>query len=141
MAHAFGLALTLAAPFVIASDAPNRTLGVINWAMPQLMVVFAGVAITAAALILLFLLAPMMLGIWVTGLGGFLADPVGGADGGGAGRQRQDPRGNRAQARERREKGEFARSADLNIAGSYVGFLLAAVAVGAGSGGGGRSSR
>ena len=32
-----------------------------------------------------------------------------------------------------REKGEFARSADLNTAGSYAGFLLAALAVGAGS--------
>ncbi len=32
-----------------------------------------------------------------------------------------------------REKGEFARSADLNTAGSYAGFLLAAVAAGAGA--------
>lgn len=79
VAHAFGLAFTLAAPFVIASMLYNLTLGVINRAMPQLMVVFVGApAITAAGLFLLFLLAPMMLGIWVTGLGGFLADPVGG---------------------------------------------------------------
>jgi flagellar biosynthetic protein FlhB len=32
-----------------------------------------------------------------------------------------------------REEGEFARSADLNTAGSYAGFLLASLAVGAGS--------
>lgn len=32
-----------------------------------------------------------------------------------------------------REKGEFARSADLNTAGSYAGFLLAALVAGAGS--------
>ena len=77
VAHAFGLAFTLAAPFVIASMLYNLTLGVINRAMPQLMVVLVGApAITAAALVLLFLLAPMMLGIWVTGLGGFLANPV-----------------------------------------------------------------
>lgn len=79
VAHAFGLAFTLAAPFVIASMLYNLTLGVINRAMPQLMVVFVGApAITAAGLVLLFLLAPMILGIWGAGLGGFLADPVGG---------------------------------------------------------------
>lgn len=79
VAHAFGLAFTLAAPFVIASMLYNLTLGVINRAMPQLMVVFVGApAITAAGLILLFLLAPVIIGIWATGLGGFLADPVGG---------------------------------------------------------------
>lgn len=78
VAHAFGLAFTLAAPFVIASMLYNLTLGVINRAMPQLMVVFVGApAITAAGLVLLFLLAPAMLGIWAAGLGGFLADPVG----------------------------------------------------------------
>ncbi|MGR3461372.1 MAG: flagellar biosynthetic protein FliR [Roseovarius sp.] len=79
VAHAFGLAFTLAAPFVIASMLYNLTLGVINRAMPQLMVVFVGApAITAAGLVLLFLLAPAMLGIWAAGLGEFLADPVGG---------------------------------------------------------------
>ncbi|MFB9148541.1 flagellar biosynthetic protein FliR [Roseovarius ramblicola] len=79
VARAFALAFTLAAPFVIASMLYNLTLGVINRAMPQLMVVFVGApAITAAGLVLLFLLAPAMLGIWAAGLGGFLADPVGG---------------------------------------------------------------
>ena len=79
VAHAFGFAFTLAAPFVIASVLYNLTLGVINRAMPQLMVVFVGApAITAAGLILLFLLAPAMLGIWVDALDDFLADPLSG---------------------------------------------------------------
>ena len=34
---------------------------------------------------------------------------------------------------EARKKGEFARSADLNTAGSYAGFLLAALTAGAAS--------
>jgi flagellar biosynthetic protein FliR len=79
VANAFGLAFTLAAPFVIASMLYNLTLGIINRAMPQLMVVFVGApAITAAGLGLLFLLAPAIIGIWAAGLAGFLADPAGG---------------------------------------------------------------
>jgi len=39
-----------------------------------------------------------------------------------------------------REKGELARSADLNTAGSYVGFLVAAMAVGSGAVAGAGSS-
>jgi len=79
VAHAFGFAFTLAAPFVIASLLYNLTLGIINRAMPQLMVVFVGApAITGAGLFLLMLLAPTMLAIWVEALQGFLADPVGG---------------------------------------------------------------
>lgn len=79
IAHAMGFAFTLAAPFVIASMLYNLTLGIINRAMPQLMVVFVGApAITAAGLVLLMLLAPAMLGLWAGALGGFLADPLGG---------------------------------------------------------------
>jgi len=79
VAHAFALAFTLAAPFVIASMLYNLTLGVINRAMPQLMVVFVGApAITAAGLVLLFLLAPAIIGLWADGLRAFLADPLGG---------------------------------------------------------------
>jgi flagellar biosynthetic protein FliR len=80
VAHAFGFAFTLAAPFVIASMLYNLTLGIINRAMPQLMVVFVGApAITGAGLFLLMLVAPTMLAIWVEALQSFLADPVGGA--------------------------------------------------------------
>lgn len=79
VAHAFGFAFTLAAPFVIASTLYNLTLGIINRAMPQLMVVFVGApAITGAGLVLLMLLAPAMLGLWAEALGAFLADPLGG---------------------------------------------------------------
>lgn len=78
VAHSFALAFALSAPFLIASMLYNLTLGVINRAMPQLMVVFVGApAITAAGLFLLFLLAPAIIGIWASGLSRFLADPVG----------------------------------------------------------------
>lgn len=76
--RAFSLAFTLAAPFVIMSVVYNLTLGVINRAMPQLMVAFVGApVITAGGLIFLFLLAPMMLGIWHQAFSAFLANPIG----------------------------------------------------------------
>ena len=76
--HAFALGFTLAAPFVIASLIYNVILGVINKAMPQLMVAFVGApAITAGGLILLALAAPTMLSLWVDGLGRFLMNPFG----------------------------------------------------------------
>lgn len=74
--HAFSLAFTLAAPFVILSVLYNLALGAINKAMPQLMVAFVGApVITAAGVILLFLAAPMMLSVWMTSLDQFLANP------------------------------------------------------------------
>lgn len=79
VAKAFALAFTLAAPFVIASFIYNLALGVINRAMPQLMVAFVGApAITAGGLILLFLSLPLLLSVWVEGLQRFMADPFGG---------------------------------------------------------------
>ncbi|MEL6958413.1 MAG: flagellar biosynthetic protein FliR [Pseudomonadota bacterium] len=79
VSHAFALGFTLAAPFVIASLLYNVILGVINKAMPQLMVAFVGApAITAGGLILLMLSAPIMLSIWVEALGRFMANPFGG---------------------------------------------------------------
>lgn len=78
VAQAFGFAFTLAAPFVIVSVLYNLTLGIINRAMPQLMVVFVGAPfITGAALFLLMLLAPTMIGIWATALDAFLVNPFG----------------------------------------------------------------
>ncbi len=72
----FALGFTLAAPFVIASLVYNVTLGIINKAMPQLMVAFVGApAITAGGLIILTLAAPLMLSLWVNALGQFLIDP------------------------------------------------------------------
>lgn len=62
----FSLAFKLAAPFLVASLIYNVTLGVINRAMPQLMVSFVGApAITAGGLLLLMLTAPLMLMIWL----------------------------------------------------------------------------
>lgn len=78
VAHMFALAFTLAAPFVIASLIYNVALGVINRAMPQLMVAFVGApAITAGALILMFLVMPLMLSVWSDALSNFLQNPFG----------------------------------------------------------------
>ncbi|HCP82293.1 MAG TPA: flagellar biosynthesis protein FliR [Octadecabacter sp.] len=76
ISRAFALGFTLAAPFVISSLIYNVTLGVINKAMPQLMVAFVGApAITAGGLVLLMLAAPLMLSIWVEAMGAFMLDP------------------------------------------------------------------
>jgi len=76
--RAFALAFTLAAPFVIASFVYNLALGVINKAMPQLMVAFVGApAITAGGLILLVLSLPIILSTWNDGFILFLANPFG----------------------------------------------------------------
>lgn len=78
VANAFSLAFTLAAPFVIVSVLYNLTLGIINRAMPQMMVVFVGApVITAGGLVLLFLLAPSMLSLWMGALERFVANPFG----------------------------------------------------------------
>ena len=74
--RAFNLAFTLAAPFVIASFIYNLALGVINKAMPQLMVAFVGApAITAGGLIILLLALPVLLNFWVQNLNNFLVNP------------------------------------------------------------------
>lgn len=78
IARAFALAFSLAAPFVIASLVYNVALGVINRAMPQLMVAFVGApALTAGSLVLLAVAAPLGLAIWAHALDQFLADPFG----------------------------------------------------------------
>ncbi|MFD3188800.1 flagellar biosynthetic protein FliR [Sedimentitalea sp. HM32M-2] len=77
IADAFGLAFLLAAPFVVTSVIYNLTLGVINRAMPQLMVAFVGApVITMGGIFLLFLCAPFMLAIWADALVAFLQDPM-----------------------------------------------------------------
>jgi flagellar biosynthetic protein FliR len=74
--HAFELAFTLAAPFVILSLIYNLALGAINKAMPQLMVAFVGApVITAGGLFILFLASPIMLDMWLNALNSFLAAP------------------------------------------------------------------
>lgn len=75
----FASGFSLAAPFVIAALIYNVTLGVINRAMPQLMVSFVGApAITGGALALMLLAVPLILGVWVGGLNDFMAEPFGG---------------------------------------------------------------
>lgn len=76
IARAFGLAFTLAAPFVLLSVIYNLAIGAINKAMPQLMVAFVGApVITAGGLFVLFLAAPVMLEHWLAALDSFMANP------------------------------------------------------------------
>ncbi len=78
ISHAFGLAFLLAAPFVLMSVLYNLALGVINKAMPQLMVAFVGApVITLGGLFILFLAAPTILSVWLAGLDGYMANPFG----------------------------------------------------------------
>jgi flagellar biosynthetic protein FliR len=74
----FSLGFSLSAPFVIASLLYNITLGVINRAMPQLMVSFVGApAITAGGLLILMMAAPIMLVVWYENFVSFVAMPGG----------------------------------------------------------------
>ena len=78
VSETFVLAFRLAVPFVILSMLYNVTLGVINKAMPQLMVSFVGApVITLGGLMLLALSAPYMLGLWQAALARFLSHPLG----------------------------------------------------------------
>lgn len=76
IAHAFGLGFSLAAPFVLASLIYNVALGVINRAMPQMMVALVGApALSLGALALLALTAPAILQAWTVALSAGLAHP------------------------------------------------------------------
>lgn len=76
VAHAFGLGFSLAAPFVLASLIYNLALGVINRAMPQMMVALVGApALSLGALALLALTAPAMMQAWMAALSAGLAQP------------------------------------------------------------------
>jgi len=78
VARVFALAFILAAPFAIASLVYNLALGVINRAMPQLMVAFVGApAITAGALLLLVVSTPLILVVWHNRLDDFITSPTG----------------------------------------------------------------
>lgn len=77
IANSFSLAFALAAPFVIASLIYNLTLGVINRAMPQLMVAFVGApAITFGGLVLLFACTGLILSVWVNAVFDFFLNPL-----------------------------------------------------------------
>lgn len=74
----FSLALSLSAPFLIASLLYNVALGIINKAMPQLMVAFVGApAITWGGLVLLLVTTPFILPFWLTAFEAALAAPMG----------------------------------------------------------------
>ncbi|WP_380055135.1 flagellar biosynthetic protein FliR [Falsihalocynthiibacter sp. SS001] len=76
VARAFSLAFSLAAPFVIASFIYNVALGVINRAMPQLMVAMVGApAITLGSLALMLVVAPFIISIWWNAFELYLANP------------------------------------------------------------------
>ena len=76
VSSAFTFAFTLAVPFVAVSLLYNLALGVINRAMPQLMVAFVGApAITYGALVLLALTAPLVLALWADQFQGRLLSP------------------------------------------------------------------
>lgn len=76
ISHAFALAFSLAAPFTVAALLYNVALGVINRAMPALMVSFIGApALTAGGLVLMALVAPLALALWLQALQGFLDAP------------------------------------------------------------------
>jgi flagellar biosynthetic protein FliR len=73
----FSLAFSLAAPFLIASVLYNLALGVINKAMPQLMVAFVGApAITFGGLVLLLLTTPFLLPAWMRLMQAGLSSPM-----------------------------------------------------------------
>ena len=74
--HAFSLGFSLAAPFTIAALLYNSAMGVINRAMPTLMVSFIGApALTGGGLLLLALLTPVLLTVWQDSFLAFLAKP------------------------------------------------------------------
>lgn len=66
ISSAFSLGFSLAAPFVIASFIYNIAIGVINRAMPSLMVSFIGApALAAGGLLLLAIVTPLLLSVWL----------------------------------------------------------------------------
>jgi flagellar biosynthetic protein FliR len=76
--QAFALGLALAMPFVLGSVLYNVALGVINRAMPMLMVSLIGApAQSLGGLILLAIAAPIGLAVWLSVLGGVLEQPFG----------------------------------------------------------------
>ncbi|MCH2163737.1 MAG: flagellar biosynthetic protein FliR [Marinovum sp.] len=78
VAHVFQLAFLLSVPFVALSMLYNLALGVINKAMPQLMVAFVGApAITLGGLFVLFASAPLMLEVWKAAIDSYFVNPLG----------------------------------------------------------------
>ncbi len=77
ISQSFAMAFTLAAPFVVTAVIYNLTLGLINRAMPQLMVFFIGApAITFGGLVILAIGSPLILIVWSRGLSEFIMNPA-----------------------------------------------------------------
>ncbi len=76
VARTFSLAFTLAAPFVLASFIYNIAIGVINKAMPALMVSLIGApALAAGSLLMMAVVTPLALGVWIGALSDYAAAP------------------------------------------------------------------
>lgn len=76
--RAFSLAFMISMPFLIASLVYNVALGVVNRAMPQLMVSFVGApALGLGGLVLLALVTPIALAVWLQAFNAFLTMPIG----------------------------------------------------------------
>jgi flagellar biosynthetic protein FliR len=76
VAQTFALAFVLAAPFSIAAFLYNVALGVINRALPTLMVSFIGApALAAGGLLMIALVAPILLAVWLHHFQVLLASP------------------------------------------------------------------
>ncbi len=72
----FALSFELAAPFVLASVVYNLALGIINRAMPMLMVTMVGAPLlTGGGLVLMALVFPLVLSVWLGAFDTFLAKP------------------------------------------------------------------
>lgn len=78
VARAFATGFAIAAPFLVIAVLYNAAIGVINRAMPQLMVAFVGApAITGLGLLALALVTPTLLQVWIAGLEQIISDPFG----------------------------------------------------------------
>jgi len=77
ISRAFALAFQLSAAALTATLMYNIILGVINRAMPQLLVSFVGApAITAGGLLILYLMAPTILDVWLDFVEEIIAIPA-----------------------------------------------------------------
>ena len=78
VAACFALAFSLSLPFVGGALLYNLALGVINRAMPQMMVAFVGApAITLGTLAMMVLAVPVILSVWLALFEARLASPLG----------------------------------------------------------------
>lgn len=74
----FNMAIGLALPFIVVAFLYNMALGVINRAMPSLMVAFVGApGISMMGIALLMLTLPVMLSVWIGHLDAAILDPFG----------------------------------------------------------------